>query len=161
MSDRVELPDEVKTYVVQALACFDTPSEVARAVKDEFGVTVSRQAVQGYDPEKSTGRALSAELRAIFDATRARFLAETAAIGVSHRAVRLRRLQRLSDKAESMGAMALAAKLLEQAAKEMGDSFSNKVAVSGDGQGGPIQHGLTIRFVRPGERSKAAEASEP
>ena len=43
MTERTELPDEVKAFVVQALACFDTPSEVAKAVKEEFGLVVSRQ----------------------------------------------------------------------------------------------------------------------
>ena len=31
-----KLTDEVKTYIVQALACFDAPTVVAKAVKDEF-----------------------------------------------------------------------------------------------------------------------------
>ncbi len=31
MSDRVELPDDVKRAIVQALACYDTPSDVAKA----------------------------------------------------------------------------------------------------------------------------------
>ncbi len=42
----------------------------------------------------------------------------------------------------------------------MGDTFSNKIAVSGDGQGGPIQHGLTIRFVRPGTAAATEAAPE-
>ena len=149
MSDRVELPDDVKRAIVQAVACFDTPSDVAKAIGEEFGLTVSRQAVERYDPTKRAGATLSAELRAIFDATRVRFLAETAAISVSHRSVRLRRLQRMVDKAESMGAMALAAKLLEQAAREMGGTFTNKLAVSGDGQGAPIRQSIAISFVKP------------
>ena len=150
MNERAELSDEAKTFVVQALACWDTPSDVAKAVRDEFGITITRQSIEFYDPTKRAGANLSTEFKALFEATRARFTAETAAVGVAHRTVRLRRLQRFADKAESMGNLGLAAKLLEQAAKEMGDSFSNKVAISGDGQGGPIQHGLTIRFVRPG-----------
>ena len=148
MSERTGLPDEVKIAIVQALACFDTPSEVARTVKDGFDLVVSRQAVEVYDPTKQAGAALGPEMRAIFEATRARFLAETAAIGVSHRAVRLRRLQRLADKAEAMGSIAMAAKLLEQAAREMGGTFTNSLAVSGDGQGAPIQQSIAIRFVR-------------
>lgn len=149
MSDRVELSDDVKTAIVQALACYDTPSDVARLVKEDFGLVVSRQAVERYDPTKRAGVDLSAEFKAIFEATRSAFLKETAAVGVSHRVVRLRRLQRLADKAESMGAMALAAKLLEQAAREMGGTFTNALAVSGDGQGGPIGHSIAVSFVKP------------
>ena len=133
MSERQELPDEVRTFVVQALACFDTPTEVARAVKDEFGLVVSRQAVHAYDPTKRAGADLSVGLRSIFEATRATFLASTAEIAVSHRSVRLRRLQRLADRAESLGNIALAADLLQQVAKEVGDAFTNRVALNHSG----------------------------
>jgi hypothetical protein len=40
--------DEVKTYVVQALACFDSPAVVAKSVKAEFDVVISPQAVEAY-----------------------------------------------------------------------------------------------------------------
>lgn len=133
MTDRTELSDDVKTFIVQALACWDTPSEVAKAVKDEFGLVVSRQAVQAYDPTKRAGADLSAEFRAIFDTTRAIFLADTASVGISHRAVRLRRLQRLADRAEGLGSLSLAADLLQQAAKEVGDAFTNRVALKHTG----------------------------
>lgn len=133
MTDRTELPDEVKTFVVQALACWDTPSEVAKAVKDEFDLVVSRQAIQAYDPTKRAGAELSAEFRTLFEATRAAFLNSTAMIGISHRAVRLHRLQRLADRAEAMGNLALASDLLQQAAKEMGDVFTNRVALKHSG----------------------------
>jgi hypothetical protein len=45
------LKDEVKRFIVQSLACFDTPSQVAQAVKDTFGLEVSRQQCEFYDPE--------------------------------------------------------------------------------------------------------------
>lgn len=133
MSARQELGDEVKRSIVQALACWDTPSEVARAVKDEFGLDVSRQAVEAYDPTKRAGAALSQEFRALFEATRAAFLAETASIGVTHRAVRLRRLDRLVNRAEGAGNIALTADLLAQVAKEVGGSFTNAVALKHSG----------------------------
>lgn len=143
MSERTELPDEVKTFVVQALACFDTPSEVAKAVKDEFGLVVSRQAVQVYDPTKQAGADLSAEFKALFEATRAAFLKDTAEIAVSHRSVRLRRLQRLAERAEGMGNIALAAELLEQVAKEVGNVFTNKRELGGDAEAGPVRMSVT------------------
>src|SRR5579862_394842 len=113
-----KLSNEVKTFIVQGLACFDTPSIVAAAVKKEFSVEVSRQLVESYDPAKRAGRNLAPTWRAIFETTRKTFLEDTAAIGVSHRAVRLRSLQRMAEKAEHMGNIGLAAQLLEQAAKE-------------------------------------------
>jgi len=120
------LSDEVKTFIVQQLACFETPSEVAKAVKDEFGIEVSRQAVEAYDPAKRAGRSLSEEFRSLFAATRETFLTDTAAIGVSHKVVRLRTLARLADRAEKQGNMVLVASLLEQVAKECGDAFTNR-----------------------------------
>lgn len=40
------LKNEVKSFIVQALACFDTPSQVVESVKNEFGVVVTRQQVE-------------------------------------------------------------------------------------------------------------------
>jgi hypothetical protein len=121
-----KLSEGVKTYIVQALACFDTPSVVVEAVRKEFGDTIARQSVEGYDPTKKAGAVLAPRWRALFDETRKAFLEDTAAIAISHRAVRLRALQRMAEKAESVGNMALAAQLHEQAAKECGDAYSNR-----------------------------------
>ncbi|NPD17582.1 DUF2280 domain-containing protein [Xinfangfangia sp. D13-10-4-6] len=134
----VKLSDEVKTYIVQALACFDPPSVVVASVKQDFGQVVSRQAVEGYDPNKRAGRNLSKRWRAIFEETRKTFLEDTATIGISHRAVRLRALQRMADKSEGQGNMVLASSLLEQAAKEVGGSYTNRREVTG-ANGGPME----------------------
>ena len=95
------LSKEIKTFVVQALACFDSPSTVAGAVKAEFGETVSRQAIEVYDPTKRAGEKLSEVWRTLFAETRAAFIADTSEIGISHRAVRLRALHRMAEKAET------------------------------------------------------------
>lgn len=123
---KAKLSDEVKRYIVQALACFDSPSIVAAAVKKDFGIEVSRQLVESHDPNKKAASGLAAKWRALFEETRKTFLEDTASIGISHRAVRLRALQRMADKAEGQGNMVLASNLLEQAAKEVGDSYTNR-----------------------------------
>lgn len=145
------LPDEVKTFVVQQLACFETPSDVVKAVKEEFGHEITRQAVEYYDPGKRAGASLSEEYRTLFAATREAFLADTAAIGISHKVVRLRTLARLAEKAERAGNMVLVASLLEQVAKECGDAFTNKRQVENTGKDGAplIDGGITVTFVRP------------
>lgn len=120
------LNDEVKRFIVQALACFDTPSQVSEAVKQEFGLEVGRQQCAAYDPTKHVGRGLSAKWRAVFDDTRKRFREETAEIPIANRAYRLRTLGRMAEKAENMKNMALTAQLLEQAAKEVGDVYVNR-----------------------------------
>jgi hypothetical protein len=120
------LRSEVKAFIVQALACFDTPSQVVEAVKKEFGIDVSRQTCEGHDPTKYAGRGLAKRWADLFHVCRERFTAETASIPIAHRAYRLRALGRMAEKAESMKNMALTAQLLEQAAKEVGDIYVNR-----------------------------------
>ncbi|MBX8534544.1 DUF2280 domain-containing protein [Pseudomonas cichorii] len=120
------LRDEVKAFVVQALACFDTPSQVVASVKAEFGLEVSRQQCEAYDPTKYVGRNLHVRWKTLFEDTRKRFREETADIPIANRAYRLRTLGRMAEKAENMKNMALTAQLLEQAAKEVGDVFVNR-----------------------------------
>jgi hypothetical protein len=145
------LSDDAKRFVVQQLAMFETPSEVARSVKEEFGIEVSRQAVEAYDPGKRAGAALSQEFRELFAATRETFIADTASIAVTHKAVRLRTLGKLIDTAVSRGNAVLAANLLEQVAKECGDAFTNKRQVEATGKdGAPLMDGgITVTFLRP------------
>lgn len=134
------LDAQVKTFIVQQLACFDTPSTVVEAVKNEFGQTVSRQTVESHDPTKHAGRKLAQRWVDLFNSTRERFKAETAEIPIANRAVRLRALNRMANKAESMKNMALAAQIIEQAAKETGGAYTNRQQIEHSGpNGGPIQ----------------------
>jgi hypothetical protein len=127
------LTDEQQGFVVQSLACFDTPAAVAKAIKTEFGLTFSSQAIEAYDPTKAAGRRLAERWRLLFEETRKAFLEDTAQIAISHRAVRLRALQRMAEKAEGQGNLVLAASLMEQAAKEVGDSYTNRRELTGKG----------------------------
>jgi len=133
-----KLTEEAQTYVVQALACFDTPSEVADAVNKEFGLEVTKQGVEKYDPTKAAGKQLAKRWKQLFEKTREDFLSNTASIAISHRAVRLKALQRMALAAERMKNYALSAALLEQAAKEVGDAYTNKRQISGP-NGKPIE----------------------
>ena len=147
---REQLPDEVKTYIVQAIACFDTPGTVSKAVKAEYGLDVSPQLVETYDPTKRAGRNLAQKWRDIREATRKAFLEDTAGIAVSHRAVRLRALQRMSEQAEKQRNFGLAASLLEQAAKECGNAFTNRRELTGkDGADLPAPAPAVAIFALP------------
>jgi hypothetical protein len=117
------LTDEIKEFIVKGLACFDTPSQVAEAVKVNFGIEVSRQQVYVYDPAGSQPPAL--RWREIHAATRTKFLRDVAEIGVSHKVVRLRVLDRLVHRCER-NSVALAIDCLEQAAKECGGIYENR-----------------------------------
>lgn len=137
-----KLPDTIKTFIVQHLAMFDTPSQVAEAVKEEFKVEVTRQLVESYNPERA-GEKPAKKWVQLHAATRKAFLDEVAAVPTAHKAVRLRRLDRMATKAEQKGNMVLAKELLEQIAKECGDAFTNKRKLVGGNQtegDSPISH---------------------
>ena len=150
------LNNEVKAFIVQALACFDTPSQVAAAVREEFGIEVSRQQCEAHDPTKRAGRDLAKRWVTLFNDTRERFRQETAEIPIANRAYRLRMLDRMASKAEGMKNMALAAQLLEQAAKETGGSYTNKHQHELSGpNGAPISMTPTvIELVAPDVQGK-------
>ncbi|MBK3437480.1 DUF2280 domain-containing protein [Pseudomonas sp. MF7448] len=120
------LKNEVKSFIVQALACFDTPSQVVEAVKNEYGVVVSRQQVETHDPTKSAGKGLAVKWAILFQDTRKRFREETAEIPIANRAFRLRAMNRSFERADSSKNIPLAMQILEQAAKETGDMFVNR-----------------------------------
>lgn len=120
------LQNDVKAFIVQALACFDTPSQVVEAVQKEYGVTVTRQQVETHDPTKTSGKGLAAKWQTLFHDTRKRFREETAEIPIANRAYRLRAMNRFVERAESMKNIGLAMQILEQAAKEVGDVYVNR-----------------------------------
>lgn len=120
------LRSEVKAFIVQALACFDTPSQVVESVKREFGLELSRQQCESHDPTKFAGRGLGIKWVELFHGARKKFREQTEDIPIANRAYRLRALGRMAEKAENMKNMALTAQLLEQAAKEVGDIYVNR-----------------------------------
>ncbi len=145
-----KLSNDVKAFIIQGLACFDTPSVVVAAVKRELGLDITRQLVESHDHTKKSGARVAPKWRALFDETRKTFLEDTAPIAISHRAVRLRALQRMADKAETQGNMALSAQLLEQAAKEQGNAFTNRRELTGkDGKELPAMPATVAIFQLP------------
>lgn len=115
------LPGHVGAYIVAALACYDTPEQVAAAVKQRYGLVLTRQRVEAWHPERRAGARLGNHWRAMFYETRARLLAELDDIAIACPAYRLRALDRIATLAEQMGNIALAAQVLEQAAREAGN----------------------------------------
>ena len=142
------LKGEVKAFIVQSLACFDTPSQVVEAVKKEFGITITRQQVESHDPTKANGKGLAQKWVDMFNGTRARFQNEISDIPIANKAYRLRTLDRMATSTEKMKNFALTAQLIEQAAKEVGDAYTNRQKVehtSPDGSMTPKP--TTIRLV--------------
>lgn len=133
------LKPEIKAFIVQSVACFDTPSQVVESVLKEFGIQITRQQVEQNDPTKISGKGLAQKWVDLFNRTRDRFLNEISDIPIANKAYRLRVLQRMSTNAENMKNLGMTAQLLEQAAKEVGDAYSNKQKVELTGKdGGPL-----------------------
>ncbi|HGY3195340.1 TPA: DUF2280 domain-containing protein [Citrobacter freundii] len=145
------LSPEVKAFIVQALACFDTPTQIASQVKQEFGLDISIQQVSSYDPTKAIAKNLGQKWIDLFNATRTRFQTELSDIPIANKAYRLRALDRMMTRAEGMKNMALAASLMEQAAKEVGDAYSNKQKVEHTSPDGTMTPQPTIIQLLPVE----------
>lgn len=123
------LKPEIKAFIVQSVACFDTPSQVVESVLKEFGIQITRQQVEQNDPTKISGKGLAQKWVDLFNVTRDRFLNEISDIPIANKAYRLRVLNRMAVNAESMKNYGMTAQLLEQAAKDVGDVYTNKQKV--------------------------------
>ncbi|KAF6676811.1 DUF2280 domain-containing protein [Pantoea sp. EKM21T] len=145
------LSTEVKAFIVQSLACFEPPTKVIELVKAEFNVQVSRQQVSQYSPGNAMAAKLSQKWVDLFESTRARFQTEIADIPIANKAYRLRTLDRMMNKAESMRNMALAATLIEQAAKECGDAYTNRQKVEHTSPDGSMTPKPTVIQLLPVE----------
>lgn len=93
---------------------------------------------------------MAARWKALFEETRKTFLEDTASIAISHRAVRLRALQRMADKAENQGTIVLASSLLKQAAEEVSGGYTNRRELTGkDGKDLPVPVSPVTLFQLP------------
>jgi hypothetical protein len=140
MARKNDLSSEVKVFIVQRLACWDSPSQVVKAVKDEFGLELTRQAIHAYDPTAKAGQRLSAKFKRLFEEARKQFTEQISAIGITHRAVRLKTFDRARVYFEQHNNFIGAADMCERAAKELGGFFTNKHQHEMSGRiGGAVQ----------------------
>lgn len=123
-----------KLFIVRSLAVFNTPQETVALVKEEFNIDVSRQQVENYDPTKRAGISLSEELKNEFYETRQGFLDAPQNIPIANLAVRLDRYERLYIK--NIKNVAMAIKIMEQAAKDIGGQFTNQTKTELTGKDG-------------------------
>lgn len=126
MAKKQSLSDEVKAFIVTRLAGFDAPSEVVEAVRQEFGLTVSRSVVSGYDPATKIGQRMSEKWKVLFEKARKDFRENTDDIPLANKAVRVRTLDGMARLAVEKKNPVLAQSLMKQIAEEMGDVYTNK-----------------------------------
>ena len=134
-----QLKKEIKLFIVRSLAVFNTPSETAQAVHQEFGVEVTKQNCEKYDPTKRSGENLSPELKAEFEATRKQFLENPQHVPIANLAYRLQLMQRVINGAGKNSLLIL--KTLEQAAKDEGGAFTNRKEITG-ADGKPLEQNI-------------------
>lgn len=152
------LKPDVKAFIIQSLACYDTPSQVVEAVQKEFGINITRQQAESHDPTKVSGKGLAKKWVDLFNSTRERFQNEISDIPIANKAYRLRVLDRMATRAEGMKNLALTAEIIEQAAKECGDAYTNKHKFEHSGpNGGAIQ---TITMSKEEYKSARQEVME-
>lgn len=145
-----------KTFVVQRLAMFRTPSEVVELVNQEFGVAISRQRVQKYHPERNSD--LAEVWRQIFYETRKKYVAEVAEIPIAQQAFRLNELQAIYDRYRRQRNDHAARQTLEHAAKEAGNMFTNRRELTG-ANGKPLLD--TAEYARGLYRTLMEEGKVP
>ncbi|UIJ76941.1 DUF2280 domain-containing protein [Acinetobacter sp. SH20PTE14] len=124
------LKEPVKIFIVQALACRDTPQEVADLVKQEYGLKIERSQIALYDPTKISGKNLSKKFVDLFHETRAEFDKGLIDIPIAQKFYRMRQYQKHLEKNAKNTVMSL--KILEQAAKDAGGQFTNKTEVTSE-----------------------------
>jgi len=125
------LRDTERREIVQRLACFESPSEVVEYVSEAFDKDVTVRQVCHYDPTRSEETA--EKWKRLFEETREAFLNDLDTIPLSHRAVRLRELTDLYERAKEQEEVEKAARMLKQAAKEVGEAFTNRQQIEQDG----------------------------
>lgn len=131
------LPAVVQRFIVRHLARFETPTDVVRAVREEFKRVITKQGVQYYDPAKrASEQGLSEQLTDLFWETREKFLEDEAA-NLRSLKYRLGVRALMINKSLAKGNYPLVDALLVNAAKDEGGAFTNRRELTGR-DGAPI-----------------------
>jgi len=152
------LRDSERKEIVQRLAAFEPPSEVAEWASEQFEKDVTKTQVYHYDPTRCDETAEKWEQ--LFRETRKEFISDLDTIALSHRAYRLRELTDLYRRAKQNGAVEEAARILKQAAKEVGEQFTNRRSVDVTTQGEQVS-GFDLNVVHTDAEAFEQEVRDP
>ncbi|AMW78636.1 hypothetical protein AMD27_06890 [Acinetobacter sp. TGL-Y2] len=130
------LKEPVKIFIVQSLACFETPQQVADAVEEIYKIKIDRKQCHSYDPSKYAGRNLSKKLKDLFDKTRGDFCKNIFDIPIANQAFRLKEIQKMYEDA---GKNKVSKQNLLKLAYQETDARTTKQEITGP-DGGPIQN---------------------
>ena len=116
-----DLDEPQKRAVIMRLARFATAKEVRAEIKQAYGLDLSAQQINAYNPTTLAGQRLSDEHKQLFEETRKAALDDEDAIPGSKRSYRLLRYMQIVESADSA---VIQLKALEIMAKEMGGLYS-------------------------------------
>jgi hypothetical protein len=126
-----KLTNEIRGKIVAGWARYDTAVEIRREIRETYQVDVDMQQIYVLNPEGANWKG-ARRWEAVFAAERKVFLESASRIGIAQKVVRLQRLDKLCRMAIDKRNVKLAAELMEQAAKEMGEVFTNRREVRQD-----------------------------
>jgi hypothetical protein len=125
------LTNQQKAWIVGAFARFDGVAEVCRSFKDEYGIDLPKPHALAYNPGGANYRG-APKWHDLFERERKAFLDNVSAIGIANKSFRLQTLHKLCMIAMERKNVKQAAELMEQAAKEMGEVFTNRREVKSE-----------------------------
>lgn len=129
------LKDTEREWIVERLACYEQPADVAEAATSEFGKDVTRQQVEHYDPNRSD--TVAEKWKTLFEKTRDEYLTNERRVAIANKLWRLRQLQDIVESENATREEKMEA--LEQAAKEAGGKYTNEQRLQHSGpDGAPI-----------------------
>lgn len=114
----------VKHYIVTRLAGFDTINEVVVGVRDDFGIEITRQQCEAYDPTKRIGKDLGKQWVDLFWMQREKTQNDLNDIALFHKSYRLSQLNKMYELNKKNPFQAL--KILKMAQMEMEDAYVKK-----------------------------------
>ncbi len=134
-----KLSEEQRTFIVQQLACYATPTETAEAVHEQFRIEITPQRAEKFDHTKRAGRKCAKKWHVLFDATREAFVKHIAdCVPEAHKAVRIQELAKAARSFKDDKKYIAMASMLEKIAKEVGGVYTNRHEFTGKDRG-PIQ----------------------
>lgn len=126
-----------KVFIVRSLAQFMTPTEVVKDIKEKFGIDVTPQQVEYYDPTKVAGANLPQEFADLFNEARKEYIAQPLHnIEGANDIVQLKVLSTLFIKKQNNTRDAI--KLSDQMQKIVKGYYEKKIEITGK-DGGPLQ----------------------
>lgn len=127
-----KLKDEHRAFITRRLAMYDTPKEAAEALNQEFGISISPQGAERYDPTKRAGQYMGERWRKMFHETRQDFLNNVDRyVPEANKTVRISLLANSARAMRARGNHVGAADMLERIAKEMGNVHTNRRELTG------------------------------